>query len=1031
MSPIEPGLQVGRYVIRTKLGAGGMAEVYLADDTQLGRRVALKFLPPETETDAHAQRRLLREARAAATLDHPHICSVFEVSETDGRTFIAMQYVDGEALDVRLRRAPLDLHETLAIAVQVADALSEAHAHGILHRDIKPSNIMVNARGHAKVMDFGLAKLTHADEAAGGGAETVSLLSARGDVVGTAPYMSPEQARGEPLDPRSDLFSMGVLLYELVSGQRPFLGASSAAVAAAILKDDPLPLARFAPQTPPELERIVSKALKKDPDNRYQTAKDLLIDLRSLKEEQDFQLKLGKTPAPPSQLTATPVSLAAASAASGSVVQTPSAMDAATPVGRSWRLLAVAAAVLVLAVGSGFGWRAWNTRWAKSQLPEIAALADTKNYFAAYDRAVTIEPYLSGDATLTRLMQTVSDTVSVTTTPPGASVYLTRFINDAKETPARQLVGSTPFANVRVARGEYILSIEKEGFAPIDRTVSGVTVRASALTIMPPPIRLEHSLLPVSAQPPGMVFVPGGDYRLISWSRPTDRRVRLTDFFIDKYEVSNREYKEFISGGGYLKRDLWKHPFVKDGRALSWDEGMKLLVDRTGLQGPRSWSNQGFPDGKADHPVSDVTWYEAEAYGAFRGKQLPSVFQWEKAARNGVLGPAGVAVMPWGLFVAGDALERRANFGISTLPTASSEFGMSPFGAYNMAGNVAEWTLNDSSDGFLATGGAIGDPTYTFAQFGGRPGFYSSEKLGFRSARSADAKTVDRSGERIEIAAEIPLYTPTPPQALATYAAAYRYEKTPLDARIEETQETAEWKREKITFNGANGERAIAYLYLPNHVTRPLQVIHFLPAADVDNGLRSLPAAMDDRLAPFVRAGRATFGVVLAGYIERLRPPDFVRPLSSTVEFADIIVDRITDLRRGLDYLETRPDIDTTRIATLAPSAGSLLGIIIGAIETRYRAMMFIGAGLPAMYRGIIDVANPIAFASHIRAPKLLVQGRYDEDTALRAAAEPLFKLLTEPKRMTLYDGGHVPSIEVMMSATSGWLDENLGRVAR
>ena len=197
-----------------------MGEVYLADDTQLARRVALKFLPPETEAEPVAQRRLLREARAAATLDHPHICSVYEVGEADGRHFIAMQYVEGETLDARLRRSPFDLRETLTSAVQVVDALSEAHAHGILHRDIKPANIMITTRGDAKVMDFGLAKHASADATPIGSAETASLLTQQGGIVGTVAYMSPEQARGEPLDPRSDLFSVGVLLYEMVSGQR-------------------------------------------------------------------------------------------------------------------------------------------------------------------------------------------------------------------------------------------------------------------------------------------------------------------------------------------------------------------------------------------------------------------------------------------------------------------------------------------------------------------------------------------------------------------------------------------------------------------------------------------------------------------------------------------------------------------------------------------------------------------------------------------------------------------------------------------
>jgi pimeloyl-ACP methyl ester carboxylesterase len=207
--------------------------------------------------------------------------------------------------------------------------------------------------------------------------------------------------------------------------------------------------------------------------------------------------------------------------------------------------------------------------------------------------------------------------------------------------------------------------------------------------------------------------------------------------------------------------------------------------------------------------------------------------------------------------------------------------------------------------------------------------------------------------------------------------------------------------------------------------------MHYLPAGDVASGFRSLPDSMDDRMAPFVRGGRAAFAVVLEGYIERLRPPNFARPSVTTVEFAEQIVNAVTDLRRGLDYLETRHDIDRTRIAALAPSAGSTLGIILGAVETRYRALVFIGAGLPDAYRALNATANPINFAPHIRGPKLILQGQYDENIPLRTATEPFFKLLSEPKRLTLFDGGHVPSVEVVMSSTSAWLDEYLGPVAR
>ena len=1026
---ITPGLDVGRYVIRTRLGAGGMAEVYLADDTQLGRKVALKFIHADTEGDPLAQRRLVREARAAAILDHPNICAVYEVGEAAGRRFIAMQYVDGESLDARLRRSPLELREILALAVQIVGAVSDAHAHDILHRDLKPANIMVTSRGEAKVMDFGLARHGVADAPGTGASATVSAVSHLGQIVGTAAYMSPEQARGESLDARSDLFSLGIVVYEMVTGQRPFQAPSTAALTAAILTNEPPPLARFAPHTPAELDRIVTKLLKKDPASRYQTAADLLLDLRALKEEQEFQEKLGRTPAPSA---AQPVGSAPASpSTAGQFVNADRSAVAPVRLSRPIRVLGAVAVVLAILGAAGWSvWRAANERWARARIAEVSSLAEAGRTAEAFDLATAVQRYVPNDPTLTGLLPAISDTVSVTTEPPGASIYLKRFTGG---TPApRQLLGTSPVAEVRIARGQYVLSIEKDGYAPTERTVSGVAVRNSALTITPPPIRITQKLIPAGSVPDRMAFVPGGDYRLIAWSRPTDRRVRLTDFFIDKYEVTNREFKEFISAGGYVKRQYWTHHFIQNGRSISVDEGLRLLVDRTGLPGPRTWSNQSFPDGKADYPVTDITWYEASAYAAFRGKQLPTIFQWEKASRNGFTGPAGISTMPWGVFRPGDPLEGRANFGGGALPASSGEFGMSAFGVYNTAGNVAEWISNDSSDGFLATGGAWGDPLYTFAQFGGRPGFFSSEKLGFRCARYVTAGTADESGTRIELAREVPVYTAPSPQQFAAWSVAYHYDaKAPLDARIDETISTPEWKREKISFNGANGARAFAYLYLPHHVTRPLQVIHYLPAGDVDGGFRSLPDSIDDRMAPFVRAGRAVFGVVLEGYIGRLRPAGFVRPDSSTAEYAELVVARVTDLRRGLDYLETRPDLDRGRIAAFAPSAGAVLGIATAALETRYRAVVFVGAGLPAAYRAINAAANPINFSPFIRSPKFVLQGRYDEDTPLRTATEPFYKLLSQPKQLVLYDGGHVPSIEVGLSATRDWLDEHLGKVAR
>jgi eukaryotic-like serine/threonine-protein kinase len=1030
---LPAGTRLGRYEIRSVLGAGGMGQVYLAEDTELGRRVALKVLPPDSTADEHARKRLLREARAAAALDHPHICSVYEVGDAGGQRYIAMQYVEGETLDAMLRRSPVPIDGALGIAADIADALGDAHAHGVIHRDIKPSNVMITPRGQAVVVDFGLAKtgLTGGSEAA-----TASALSAPGAVLGTIPYMSPEQVRGEALDGRSDIFSLGVVLYELLTGQRAFADSSAAAIASAILTRDPPPLARFAPDVPAELERIVAKTLRKDADARYQTAKDLLIDLRTLRDERVFQAKLARSSSPgsgpaPVSASSSAAAVPAQAATSSAPASAPAPPPTAGPSRRRGRTVAVAVAVVVVAAAAGwFAWRAVGERQAAAQVPRIEALADAGRFFEAYDLAATVERALPGHATIARLMPTISMTVAVKTDPPGARVFLKRFAPDPSGAlPPRVLVGTTPLADQRIARGEYVLTIEKDGFATVERSISGTLLRMGNLAIAPPPVRLEPRLVPRDRMPARMVFVPGGDYRLSAWSRPTDTRVRLDDYFIDQYEVTNAEFKEFIDAGGYVNREFWTHPFIRDGRTLSWDEAMRAFIDRTGLPGPRGWSGQNIPEGKANHPVTDVSWYEASAYAAFRKKSLPSVFQWEKAARNGEAGVV-TAVMPWGPFYPGDPLAHHANFeNNGTLPVDSAEFGMSPFGAYNMAGNVSEWTANDTSQGRVATGGAWGDPTYVFAQFATLPGFFSSNRLGFRCARVAPGTTGDQGAGRIEIREEIPVYTASTQAELEKRTARYRYEHTPLDARVEATEDAPSWTRERITFAGADGERAIAYLYLPRHVAKPLQVIYFVPAGDVNGGYRSLPDSIEDRLAPFIKAGRAAFGVVLKGYIERLRPAGDVPPDHTTVEYFERIRNRVTDLRRGLDYLESRPDVDASRVAFFGPSAGAQIGLITAAVETRYRAVVLIGAGLPKIYQQRIPDANPVIFAAHIRAPKILMQGRYDEDTPLKTAAEPLFKLLPEPKRLVVYEGGHVPSVELTMSTISPWLDETLGRV--
>ena len=1039
---VQRGSTLGHYQILGPIGAGGMGEVYLGRDIQLERKAAIKVLPDSLLGDTTAQGRMLREARAAATLDHPNICSIYEVGEAAGCHFIAMQFVEGETLDEVIGREPLDLKRFLNIATQLADALTEAHSKGIIHRDIKPTNIMITARGEAKVMDFGLARMEQHEQAAQSEVETAAMLSAPGMIIGTVPYMSPEQVRGKTVDARSDLFSLGVVFYEMIAGVRPFAGDSSAEIASAILTKEPPPLTRYVNGVPSELQRVVEKLLHKEADDRYQTARDLLIDLRTLKDEIEFQQRLERS-SPPNEAGAALGTLsrkAFAKTESMPAVQT-AEKDRAVTIetreragDRGWRN-AFATALVALAFVTAAGWWYWhrsNVDWAKRQIPQLEELAKNGRYFAAFDLAKSVQKYLSDDPTVTGLIPTIADSLSVTSEPAGAAVYLRRFDPDKDgRFPERQRIGTTPISNAQIARGQYVLSVEKDGFASNEQSISGAILHSGNLTITPPPLQVNVRLFEADKMPERMVHVPGGDYRLAAWERPTEQRVRLDDFFIDKFEVSNQDYKNFINAGGYLKKQFWKYPFVKDGKSLSWEDAMNEFKDRTGLPGPRSWTNQNFPDGKAGYPVTDVTWYEAAAYAAFKGKELPTIFQWEKAARNGQVTALGT-YMPWGLFYPGDLLANRANFDSNgTTPVDALEFGMSPFGAYNMAGNVSEWTLNDTSEGYIATGGGWGDPTYTFAQFGRFPGFYSSSNRGFRCALNLPGATGDQGGSRIEIKNEIPVYTPSSDADFEKWAAAYRYDKSPLAPQVIEVQEADEWRREKITFNGANGERVIAYLYLPKNFPRPLQVIHYIPGGDVERGLRPLPVAIEDRLAPLIKSGRAVYGVVTEGYIERLRPASFVFPDTSTAEYRELIVSRITDVRRGLDYLQSRDDVDAKRIALFAPSAGARIGLILAALEDRYACVLLMGAGVIKEDLQTIAEANPINFAPHIRGPKLMLHGRYDEDTPLKTRGEPLFRILREPKQLITFEGGHVPTSEIQIPIVIKFFDDKLGPVKR
>lgn len=571
-SGLLPGTRLGPYEVRSLIGEGGMGQVYRGVDTRLGRDVAIKILPAGADADASRLALFVQEARIVAGLNHPHICALHDVGELDGTRFLVMELVEGQTLATRLREGPLPLDVALRWATEIADAVSAAHRQGVIHRDLKPSNVMVTPEGPVKVLDFGVA--LRVDHAGDDGVPS-QHDGPGGRVLGTAPYMSPEQIAGGAIDARSDVFSLGAVLHEMLTGQVAFRRESHGSTRAAILHDTPPPMRRLRADVPRDLDAVVAKCLEKEPGRRYASAIEVHAALATCASQLASRSERGLR--------------------------------------RQLRLVIPLSIVtaLVLTAASWWGWRWSRATWARTvALPEVERLLDEGRGCSAFRVLSRADPLLPGDPEVARIKLNSLRRVSFETDPPGADVFIKDYVDTASDAPADHL-GRTPLDAVLVPVGSLRFRMSKPGYDAVEGyTASGITGGTGAV--------VRADLPAQGTTPAGMIRVPG--------SSP------IEPFWLDRFEVTNRRFKAFVDGGGYARAELWPGPFVKDGTSLERQRAIASFVDASGRAGPSTWTGGTYAQGRDDYPVDGVSWHEAAAYCAFEGKSLPTVHHWRVAA---------------------------------------------------------------------------------------------------------------------------------------------------------------------------------------------------------------------------------------------------------------------------------------------------------------------------------------------------------------------------------------------------------------
>ena len=679
-------------------------------------------------------------------------------------------------------------------------------------------------------------------------------------------------------------------------------------------------------------------------------------------------------------------------------------MAVACAVGNRGGVLAAGAVILLAAAA----WLAMSlrhgarVRWAREQtIPQIRQLADSARWEAAYGLALQATGVIPKDSALGVLWTRITRRVNIGTEPSGARVYRRDY---AADSAAWQYLGITPLDSVRIPRGLSRLRFEKDGFRPLE--VAGWSLDSA------------FALSDGTAVPAGMVRVPGGLIEELNLPGLEHLgSVSLGTYLMDAYEVTNRQFKEFVDSGGYRRREFWDQPFELDDKPLSWDAAIARFTDRTGRPGPSTWEAGGYPASQGDYPVSGVSWYEAAAYATYAQKSLPTIYHWGRAAAT----PLGPYIVP------------RSNFDDRGPAPVGSYRGVGPAGTFDMAGNVREWCQNANGSERYILGGGWNDQTYAFNDAYSQRPFDRSPTNGIRLVRylASDTTVAVAARPATRVHRDFSKERPVPDGIFQVYRRLYDYDRTPLHAVVEASDSSAEdWIRQRVHFDAAYGdERVTAYLFIPKRGRPPYQTVVYFPGSNAIHD-RSFTTSPQTAVYDFiVRSGRAVMFPIYKSTFERGDGLHSDYPDESNF-YRDHVIMWAKDLRRSIDYLQTRPDINAGRLAYYGVSWGGYLGGLMPAVEPRFRTVVLLVAGLENQ-RGQPEV-EPINFLPRITVPVLMLNGRYDYYFPVESSQRPFFRFLgtpTQHKRQVISDGGHSVPRTQLIAETLNWLDRYLGPV--